>query len=158
MPTGRNFKRCVCAHHFDCPQTKPVGGIPFDCTSHFSFLPVEVRKGSKCCRSASPQTSAMEVPAVGSRQRQLRTPMDALSRRTAGQRRSATQQWIEQSVMSSKHHSAAPQAAGCQHLDSSEDVRRRKTAATANGGFNWPSGQKESCAALTAPLRSTVAQ
>lgn len=52
VPTGRNFKRCVCAHPFDCPQTKPVGGIPFDCTSHFSFLPMEVRKGSKCCRSS----------------------------------------------------------------------------------------------------------
>lgn len=48
--------------------------------------------------------------------------------------------------MPSKHHSAATQAAGCQHLDSSEDVGWRKTSATASGGFNWPSGQKESSA------------
>lgn len=49
VPTGRNFERYECARPFDCPQTKPVGVIPFDCTSHSSFLPVEVRKGSKCC-------------------------------------------------------------------------------------------------------------
>lgn len=125
-------------------------------TSH--FCPWRSEKVPNAAEALPPQTSAMEVPAVGSRQCQLRTPMDALSRRTTGQQRSATQQRIEQSVMSSKHHSAATQAACCQHLDSSEDVRRRKTAATANGGFNWPSGQKESCAALTAPLRSTVPQ
>lgn len=120
------------------------------------FCPWRSEEVPNAAEALSPETSAMEVPAVGSRRRQLRAPMDALSRWTAGRRRSATQQRIEQSVMSSKHHSAATQAAGCQHLDSSEDVRRRKTAATANGGFNWPSGQKESCAALTAPLRSTV--
>lgn len=111
------------------------------------FRPRRSEKGPECWRSFLQKHLEMEAPAVGSRQRQLRAPVDASSRRAAGRRRSAAQQRIEQSVMSSKHHSAATQAGGCQHLDSSEDVRRRKTAATANGGFNWPSGQKGSCGA-----------
>lgn len=66
-----------------------------------------------------------------------------------GQRCSATQEWIEQSIMLSKHHSAVTQAAGCWHLDSSEDAERRKTSAMASAGFNWLTGQKESSASTT---------